>query len=73
MPRNPNNPSEFIAGKLPLITYNSQQYVVDGRLKQVRCMNDFSQCLDVAYDQNIWDNLSQDAKTVIQYEFHGVK
>lgn len=73
MPRNTDNSNEFIAGELPVITFNGQRYVVDGRAKQVRNARDFTQELDVCYDDNIWDNLSKQAKSVIKYEFHGVK
>lgn len=73
MPRNPNNSNQFIAGQLPQIKFKGKKYFVDGRSKQVRNVENHNDQLDVCYDENIWNNLTGQAKNIIKYEFHGVK
>lgn len=71
MPRNQNNPNEFIAGVLPTISYNGNKYFVDGRLREMRNVNDF---MDKIYDTDeVFDNISQEDISIICYEFEGSK
>ena len=70
MPRNPENNNEFIAGQLPVITFKKKSYYVDGRLKVVRNVKDFSDELDT---DAVWHKLSKEKRNIICYEFHGSK
>lgn len=69
MPRNPNNINEFIAGVLPTITFEGKKYYVDGRLKEMRNINDF---MDKIYDHDeVFEKLSKKDISIICYEFEG--
>jgi len=69
MPRNPNNINEFIAGVLPTITFEGKKYYVDGRLKEMRQVDDH---FDKIYDDDeVWEKLSKKDKSIICFEFAG--
>lgn len=76
MPRNPNNRNEFIAGMLPTVeikhpkTNQVVKYYVDGRLEQLRNVDDFMDSIDCV-DDDIWELLSPKDRNIIIYEFMG--
>lgn len=76
MPRNPINRNEFIAGVLPTVkiqdpnTGLTKSYFVDGRLEELRNVDDFMDKI-TCVDNDIWDLLSQQSKNIIVYEFYG--
>jgi len=76
MPRNPNNNSEFIAGALPTVKLKNPNtgltvsYFVDGRLQELRNVDDFMDKI-TCVDDDIWDLLSPEHKNTIAYEFYG--
>lgn len=76
MPRNPHNRNEFIAGVLPSIqikdpsTGLTKSYFVDGRLEELRNVDDFMDKI-TCVDDDIWELLSQQSKNIIVYEFYG--
>jgi hypothetical protein len=76
MPRNPNNRSEFIAGMLPTISIKHPQtglttsYFVDGRLQELRNVNDFMDKI-TCVDDDVWELLSPKDRNTISYEFMG--
>lgn len=70
MPRSKTNRDEFFAGVLPKIKFQDKEYFVDGRLKQLRNVEDFNDTLDESEDE-VWEQLSQEAKDVIVYEYYG--
>ncbi len=70
MPRNKQNPSEFIAGMLPTITFNKEKYFVDGRLQEIRHTKDFMKKLDT--DDDVWEILSKKDQKIITFEFYGM-
>lgn len=72
MPRDKNNPDQFIAGALPTITYKKKTYFVDGRLNQLRNTTNPHDVLDESRDE-IWRKLSKDDKDIIRFEFYGTK
>ncbi len=71
MPRNPNNPQEFIAGKLPEVTFRNRKFYVDGRMRELRCVDDYS----LKYIENEFFSIeSEFSKTdleIIEFEFYG--
>lgn len=69
MPRNQKT-NEFEAGALRTITYKKEKYFVDGRLKQVRNIEDFMDVLDVE-DDAIFDALSREDRDTVVGEFYG--
>ena len=69
MPRSKKT-NQFVAGPLPVIKYKNKKYFVDGRMQEVRNVNDFTDVLDVD-DDPVWDKLSKESKKVIEFEFHG--
>ena len=69
MPRNPQNPSEFIAGPLPVIEYNGKKYYVDGRMEQVRNVEDFSDILEPS--EEVAQGMSAEAEKIIMFEMYG--
>jgi len=71
MPRNPENPDEFIAGKLPEITHNGKQYYVDGRMKELRNTEDHADKIS-ADDEETWQRLTRQQKEIIVFQFYGV-
>lgn len=76
MPRNPNNKYEFIAGQLPTVSIThpstklKKTYFVDGRLEELRNVNDFMDRI-TCVDDHVWELLSPRDKNIIAYEFHG--
>lgn len=76
MPRNPNNKSEFIAGVLPTVKIQDPQtgvvntYYVDGRLEELRNVNDFMDKI-TCVDDTVWDMLSPEDKNTVAFEFMG--
>jgi hypothetical protein len=76
MPRNPQNRNEFIAGILPTIsikhpvTGQTTSYFVDGRLQELRNVNDFMDKI-TCVDDDVWELLSPQAQNTIAYEFYG--
>lgn len=76
MPRNPNNKHEFIAGMLPTIqithpeTKLTTTYFVDGRLEELRNVNDFMDRI-TCVDDDIWGLLSTRDRNIVAYEFMG--
>lgn len=69
MPRDQKNSNEFVAGMLPTITFQNKKYYVDGRLKEMRNVDDF---MDKLYDDDeVWEELSHEDKAIICYEFMG--
>ena len=78
MPRNPENRNEFVAGILPTVKLKNPKtglntsYFVDGRLQELRNVDDFMDKI-TCVDDDIWEILSdQDRKTIV-YEFMGEK
>lgn len=69
MPRSKENPNEFVAGMLPTISIADKTYYVDGRLQELRNVNDF---MDSIYDvdDDMWNMLSDEDKCVLMYEFY---
>ena len=76
MPRNPKDSNEFIAGQLPVVTYKKNKYYVDGRMKELRNVEDHTKrfgCEDVPDLINLMEkNLSPSDLAIIKYEFFGV-
>ena len=71
MPRSKDGQT-FIAGVLPTITVNNKKYFVDGRMKQLRNIDDFNDNFeDIEYDEETWNSLSEKDKKIIVFEFHG--
>lgn len=76
MPRNPNNRNEFIAGMLPTVeikhpkTGEVIKYYVDGRLEQLRNVDDFMDSINCV-DDDIWELLSPKDRNIVAYEFMG--
>lgn len=71
MPRSQDNPNEFIAGVLPTITYQGKKYFVDGRLKEMRNVDDF---FDKIYDTDeVFEQLAKEDISIVCYEFEGAK
>lgn len=76
MPRNPKNRNEFIAGMLPTIsikhpsTGQTTSYFVDGRMQELRNVNDFMDKI-TCVDDDVWELLSPQAQNIIAYEFYG--
>ena len=77
MPRNPNNRNEFIAGNLRVISFNRKRYFVDGRMKELRNVNDFMDKIIIPENVLVRDyrqgsvRLSKQAQRIINYEFFG--
>jgi len=70
MPRSRLYPDNFIAGKLPEVAHNGKQYYVDGRMKCLRNVTDYS-------DSIILDDLeivamSEQCRSTVIFEFYGV-
>lgn len=76
MPRNPNNRNEFIAGALPVVKLQDPQsgleksYFVDGRLEELRNVDDFMDKIECV-DDDVWELLSTKDRNIIVYEFMG--
>jgi hypothetical protein len=72
MPRSKENPSEFVAGMLPTISIADKTYYVDGRLQELRNVNDF---MDSIYDvdDDMWEIMSDIDKCVLMYEFYALQ
>lgn len=72
MPRSKENPNEFVAGMLPTISIADKTYYVDGRLQELRNVNDF---MDSIYDvdDDMWEMLSDEDKTILMYEFYATQ
>jgi hypothetical protein len=70
MPRCKTNSNQFVAGMLPTINFNNKKYFVDGRLEQLRNINDFSDSINFV-DDDIFNLLSNTDKTILIYEFTG--
>jgi hypothetical protein len=70
MPRSKENPNEFVAGMLPTISIADKTYYVDGRLQQLRNVNDFMDSIDCV-DDDMWNMFSDSDKSVFIYEFMG--
>ena len=76
MPRNPKNPNEFIVGVLPTVqikdpeTEQTNSYFVDGRLQELRNVDDFTDKI-TCVDDDIWELLSVKDRQIIVYEFMG--
>jgi len=76
MPRNPNNIHEFVAGMLPIVQIKHPEtglihsYFVDGRLQELRNVDDFMDKIDCV-DDDIWEILSTKDRNTIAYEFYG--
>ena len=76
MPRNPNNRDEFVAGMLPTVQIKHPEtglvhtYFVDGRLQELRNVNDFMDKI-TSVDDDVWELLSAKDKNIITYEFMG--
>lgn len=76
MPRNPNNRNEFIAGALPTVqithpeTKKTTTYYVDGRLEELRNVDDFMDKI-TCVDDDVWELLSKKDKNIVIYEFMG--
>ena len=72
MSRSKTNPREFEispTGMLPTITFNNNKYYVDGRLREMRNVNDF---MDKIYDTDeVFEQLSREDIAIICYEFEG--
>ena len=69
MPRNPNNPDEFVAGQLPKIMCNNKQYYVDGRMQQIRNVDDYSDIIS-SDDLEILAMSDKDYSVAL-FEFYG--
>lgn len=78
MPRNPENRNEFVAGILPTVKFKNPNtgletsYFVDGRLQELRNVDDFMDKV-TCVDDDIWELLSQQDQKTIIYEFMGEK
>jgi hypothetical protein len=70
MPRCKTKSNQFVAGMLPTINFNNKKYFVDGRLEQLRNVNDFSDSINCV-DDDIFNLLSNTDKTILIYEFTG--
>lgn len=70
MPRSKTNPNQFEAGVLPIIKVNKKNYYVDGRLEQLRSVNDFSDTINCV-DDEIYNSLTETDKAILVYEFEG--
>ena len=70
MPRSKTNSNDWVAGVLPIISINDQQYFVDGRLEQLRNVNDLMDSIDCV-DDDVWDLLSVQDRSIVCYEFMG--
>ncbi len=76
MPRNPKNRNEFIAGALPTVklihpeTGLETTYYVDGRLEELRNVNDFMDCIKCV-DDDVWELLSPQDRNIVAYELMG--
>lgn len=71
MPRCKEISNTFVAGALPIVMIKDNSYYVDGRLQQLRNVNDFMEVIDCV-DDDIWELLSQSDRVTICYEFMGV-
>lgn len=69
MPRSKANPEQFETGALPKITVSNQTYFVDGRMKELRNVNDFMDKPQV--NDNFWARLTKDQKSIVKFEFYG--
>lgn len=70
MPRSKTNRNEFEAGMLPIVTINDRKYYVDGRLEQLRNVNDFMDRITYFNDE-VWESISKQDQAIIVYEFTG--
>lgn len=70
MPRSKTNSNDWVAGALPIVSINDQQYFVDGRLEQLRNVNNFMDAIDCV-DEDVWSLLSAQDKSIVCYEFMG--
>ena len=76
MPRNPKNPNEFVAGGLPTVQIKHPEtgivnsYFVDGRIQELRNVDDFMDKI-TCVDDDIWELLSVRDRQIIVYEFMG--
>ena len=70
MPRCKTNRHEFVAGALPTITIKGTSYYVDGRLEELRNTSNFMDVIDCV-DDDVFDLLSNDDKSIVMYEFTG--
>lgn len=76
MPRNPNNRHEFVAGMLPTVQIKHPQtglltsYFVDGRLQELRNVEDFMDRI-TCVDDDVWELLSIKDRNTLIYEFMG--
>jgi len=70
MPRNPENPDQWIAGKLPEITHNGKQYFVDGRLKELR--NTENHADKFQPDDLQIDAMTEQDREIVMFQFYGV-
>lgn len=69
MPRNPENLNEFIAGPLPKIKHKGKEYFVDGRMQELRNVND---PMDIFDEESEFESLSKKKQAIIIREFYGV-
>jgi hypothetical protein len=69
MPRSKTNPNEFVAGVLPIVTINGLHYYVDGRMEQLRNVNDFRDAIDTV--AHVWTQLSDEDRAIVVYEYTG--
>jgi hypothetical protein len=72
MPRSKENPNEFVAGMLPIVTVNGRQYYVDGQMERLRNVNDFMDVITYFNDE-VWESISEKDQAAIVYEFTGEK
>lgn len=72
MPRNPQNPEEFIAGQLPIVAIGRKSYYVDGRMRMLRNTANFMDSITGWTDKE-WESLPPNVRKVIAYEFYGEK
>lgn len=72
MPRNPDNRNEFIAGKLPIVKFENDKFFVDGRMRELRNINDFSHKITEEDFLSIKNKFKRKDLGIIQYEFEGV-
>lgn len=70
MPRSKTNRNVWEAGALPIVSINDQQYFVDGRLEQLRNVNNFMDAIDCV-DDDLWALLSANDRSIVAYEFMG--
>lgn len=77
MPRNPINHTEFIAGALPTVKIGKKEYYVDGRLKELRNVNDFSDKIDHEQFEysgiDYMQRMKKEDKCKVIYEWYGYK